>query len=168
LEERIYHEQFGYIGKIRCFGGSAAVQAEVTKTRKGWPTISVEFAEKGQGREYDWPNKQVLQITPDDLPAWLATLAGKRESLKLANYGADRNKGLELRQNDRAAGMLLVGLFPEGARPVPLRPGDVYWMSLQALAVIQVLAPRVESLSAIHLSALVRGSGQEGGRASQG
>jgi len=110
--------------KIRCFGGRAALTAELTHTRKDQtPTVSLEVAPRLL-EKVDWENKIVVQLSDSELPLACAVVLGYLPNVHFKRPG----KGVEI---TRQPGKLFVrassGTGKIYALPVP--PGDTFRLS---------------------------------------
>jgi hypothetical protein len=69
--------------------------------------VSIDSAHaQGSGGGYAWERKLVIQFTPEEMPAVIATLMGLTPSVRFGHHGADRSKFVELRRQE--SGLVLV------------------------------------------------------------
>ena len=98
--------------RLRLFGKAAAHTLEVTPHRRGGDflgvhVVSIDSAPAlGSGVGYAWERKLVIQLTPEEMPAVIATLMGLTPSVRFGHHGADRSKFVELRRQE--SGLVLV------------------------------------------------------------
>ena len=98
--------------RLRLFGKSAAHTLEVTPHRRGGDflgvqVVSIDSAQAlGAGAGYAWERKLVLQLTPEEMPAVIATLMGLTPSVRFGHHGANRDKFVEVRRQE--SGLVIV------------------------------------------------------------
>ncbi len=98
--------------RLRLFGKAAAHTLEITPHRRGGDflgvhVVSIDSAPAlGSGVGYAWERKLVIQLTPEEMPAVIATLMGLIPSVRFGHHGADRSKFVELRRQEN--GLVLV------------------------------------------------------------
>ena len=91
--------------RLRLFG-KAARTLEVTPHRLGSDFISLHMVSidsahaSGAGNGYAWERKLVIQLTPEKMPAVIATLMGLTPSVRFGHHGADRAKFIEVRRQE--------------------------------------------------------------------
>ncbi|CAN5266910.1 hypothetical protein BH10PSE16_BH10PSE16_20510 [soil metagenome] len=98
--------------RLRLFGKAAAHTLEVTAHRRGGDflgvhVVSIDSAHAlGAGGGYAWERKLVLQLTPEEMPAVIATLMGLTPSVRFGHHGANRDKFVEVRSQE--GGLVIV------------------------------------------------------------
>ena len=98
--------------RLRLFGKAAAHTLEVTPHRRGGDFLGVHVMSidsapaLGSGVGYAWERKLVIQLTPEEMPAVIATLMGLIPLVRFGHHGADRSKFVELRRQE--SGLVLV------------------------------------------------------------
>jgi hypothetical protein len=98
--------------RIRLFGKAAAHTLEVTPHRRGGDfmgvhVVSIDSAQTlGTSEGYGWERKLVLQLTPEEMPAVIATLIGLIPSVRFGHHGANRDKFVEVRRQE--SGLVIV------------------------------------------------------------
>ena len=78
--------------KLVVYSNSAAFQFTPQKTKAGFHTLGIEAALKGEGSEYDWPNKLTFQLTDRELPPFIAVLMGLLTVATWKNRGKEQKK----------------------------------------------------------------------------
>ena len=69
--------------------------------------VSIDSAHAlGAGGGYAWQRKLVIQLTPEEMPAVIATLMGLTPSVRFGHHGAGRAKFIEVRR--QSGGLVLV------------------------------------------------------------
>jgi hypothetical protein len=69
--------------------------------------VSIDSAHAlGAGGGYAWERKLVIQLTPEEMPAVIATLMGLTPSVRFGHHGADRSKFIEVRRQE--SGLVIV------------------------------------------------------------
>ena len=92
--------------RLRLFGKVAAHTLEVAAHRRGGDfmgvhVVSIDSAHVlSAGGGYAWERKLVLQLTPEEMPAVIATLMGLTPSVRFGHHGADRDKFVEVRRQE--------------------------------------------------------------------
>ena len=114
------------------YGKQSAHTLEIRTHRRGEDflgvhvvTIDSAHALPGGGG-FDWKNKLVLQLTPEEMPGIIATLIGITASVKFGNHGPDRSKFIELRRQD--GGIVFVTGEPGISFSVPVRTAPLYYV----------------------------------------
>ena len=73
----------------------------------GVHVVSIDSAHVlSAGGGYAWERKLVLQLTPEEMPAVIATLMGLTPSVRFGHHGADRDKFVEVRRQE--SGLVIV------------------------------------------------------------
>jgi len=117
--------------QLRLYGKGAAHTLEITSHRRGNDflgvhVITVDSAHALPGGGFDWKNKLVLQLTPEEMPAVIATLIGITASVKFGNHGADRSKFVEMRR--QAGGLVMVTGEHASVYSVPVPTASLYYV----------------------------------------
>lgn len=118
--------------RLRLFGKAAAHTLEVTPHRRGSDfmgvhVVSIDSAHAlGAGGGYAWERKLVLQLTPEEMPAIIATLMGLTPSVRFGHHGAGRTKFIEVRR--QAGGLVIVTGERALSYPVPVLDGTAYYV----------------------------------------
>ncbi|CAM3842073.1 hypothetical protein [Polaromonas hydrogenivorans] len=118
--------------RLRLFGKSAAHTLEVTPHRRGRDfmgvhVVSIDSAHAlGAGAGYAWERKLVIQLTPEEMPAVIATLMGLTPSVRFGHHGAGRDKFLEVRR--QADGLVIVTGEHAAVYPVPVPAATLYYV----------------------------------------
>jgi len=116
---------------LRLFGKTAAHTLEITQHRRGDDffgvhVITIDSAHALLGSGYDWQRKLVLQLTPEEMPAIIATLIGITASVKFGQHGVDHSKYIEVRRQE--SGIALVTGDHGVNFPVPVPTATVYYL----------------------------------------
>ncbi|MFZ3141216.1 hypothetical protein [Polaromonas sp.] len=118
--------------RLRLFGKAAAHTLEITPHRRGGDfmgvhVVSIDSAHAlGAGGGYAWERKLVIQLTPEEMPAVIATLMGLTPSVRFGHHGANRDKFVEVRR--QAGGLVMVTGEHAVNYPVPVPAGTVYYV----------------------------------------
>ena len=118
--------------RVRLFGKSAAHTLEVTPHRRGGDflgvhVVSIDSAHAlGAGEGYAWERKLVIQLTPEEMPAVIATLMGLTPSVRFGHHGADRAKFIEVRRQE--GGLVIVTGERSLSYSVPVPTVTVYYV----------------------------------------
>jgi hypothetical protein len=118
--------------RLRLFGKAAAHTLEVTPHRRGGDflgahVVSIDSAHAlGSGAGYDWERKLVLQLTPEEMPAVIATLMGLTPSVRFGHHGAGRDKFIEVRRQE--GGLVIVTGEKAWSYSVPVPTATVYYV----------------------------------------
>ena len=127
--------------KLRLFGKSAAHTLEVTDHRRGSDflgthVVSIDSAAahgshgiqitQSTSSTYAWERKLVVQLTPEEMPAIVATLMGITPSARFGNHGADKSKFIEVRRQE--GGLLIVTGDKAGSYSVPVPTRTAYYV----------------------------------------
>jgi hypothetical protein len=118
--------------RLRLFGKTAAHTLEVTAHRRGSDfmgvhVVSIDSAHAlGAGGGYDWAHKLVLQLTPEEMPAVVATLMGLTPSVRFGHHGANRDKFVEVRRQD--GGLVMVTGEKALSYSVPVPTASIYYV----------------------------------------
>ncbi|WP_029527798.1 hypothetical protein [Polaromonas glacialis] len=118
--------------RMRLFGKAAAHTLEVTPHRRGGDfmgmhVVSIDSAHAlGAGGGYAWERKLVIQLTPEEMPAVIATLMGLTHSVRLGHHGAVRDKFLEVRRQD--GGLVMVTGEKALSYSVPVPTATLYYV----------------------------------------
>jgi len=98
--------------RLRLFGKAAAHTLEISAHRRGGDfmgvhVVSIDSAPAlGSGAGYVWERKLVIQLTPEEMPAVIATLMGLTPSVRFGHHGANRDKFVEVRRQE--SGLVIV------------------------------------------------------------
>ena len=93
----------------------------------GTHVVSIDSAAAhGMGGTYAWERKLVIQLTPEEMPAILATLMGITPSARFSNHGADKSKFIEVRRQE--GGLLIVTGDKAGSYSVPVPTRTAYYV----------------------------------------
>lgn len=118
--------------RVRLFGKAAAHTLEVTSHRRGGDflgvhVVSIDSAHAlASGGGYDWPRKLVIQLTPEEMPAVVATLMGLTPSVRFGHHGAGRSKFVEVRR--QAGGLVMVTGERALNYSVPVPASTIYYV----------------------------------------
>jgi hypothetical protein len=118
--------------RLRLFGKAAAHTLEVTPHRRGGDflgvyVVSIDSAHAlGNGGVYDWARKLLIQLTPEEMPAVIATLMGLTPSVRFGHHGADRAKFIEVRRQE--GGLVIVTGERALSYSVPVPTTSVYYV----------------------------------------
>ncbi|CAM3744233.1 hypothetical protein [Polaromonas hydrogenivorans] len=118
--------------RLRLFGKAAAHTLEVTPHRRGGDflgvlVVSIDSAHAlSAGGGYAWERKLVLQLTPEEMPAVIATLMGLIPSVRFGHHGADRSKFVEVRRQE--GGLVIVTGEKALSYSVPVPTATVYYV----------------------------------------
>jgi hypothetical protein len=118
--------------RLRLFGKAAAHTLEVTPHRRGGDflgahVVSIDSAHAlGSGAGYDWERKLVLQLTPEEMPAVIATLMGLTPSVRFGHHGAGRDKFIEVRRQE--GGLVIVTGEKALSYSVPVPTATLYYL----------------------------------------
>ena len=118
--------------QLRLFGKSAAHTLEVTPHRRGGDflgvhVISIDSAHAlSVGGGYAWERKLVVQLTPEEMPAVVATLMGLTPSVRFGYHGADHAKFIEVRR--QAGGLVIVTGEHALSYSVPVPAATLYYV----------------------------------------
>ena len=118
--------------RLRLFGKAAAHTLEITQHRRGGDFMGVHVVSIDSalalpsGGGYAWERKLVLQLTPEEMPAVVATLMGLTPSVRFGHHGAERAKFIEVRR--QAGGLVLVTGERALSYSVPVPAGTVYYV----------------------------------------
>ena len=118
--------------RLRLFGKAAAHTLEVTSHRRGGDflgvhVVSIDSAHAhGAGGGYAWERKLVLQLTPEEMPAVIATLMGLTPSVRFGHHGAGRDKFVEVRRQD--GGVVIVTGEKALSYSVPVPSATLYYV----------------------------------------
>jgi hypothetical protein len=117
--------------KLKLYGRDAAHTLESGPHKRsadflGVHVVTIESARALAGGTYDWEQKLLLQLTPEEMPAVLAVLMGLSPQVRLDHHGTHRNKFVEIR---RQKGGLVVVTGQTGFQfAVPVKPPLIYYM----------------------------------------
>jgi hypothetical protein len=118
--------------RLRLFGKSAAHTLEITPHRRGGDfmgvhVVSIDSAHAlGASAGYAWERKLVLQFTPEEMPAVIATLMGLTPSVRFGHHGAGRDKFIEVRRQE--SGLVIVTGEKTLSYSVPVPTATVYYV----------------------------------------
>jgi hypothetical protein len=118
--------------RLRLFGKAAAHTLEVTPHRRGGDflgvhVVSIDSAHtSGTGGGYAWERKLVIQLTPEEMPAVIATLMGLTPSVRFGHHGENRDKFLEVRRQE--GGLVMVTGEKALSYSVPVPTATVYYV----------------------------------------
>ena len=118
--------------RLRLFGKAAAHTLEITPHRRGGDflgvyVVSIDSAHAlSSGEGYAWKRKLVIQLTPEEMPAVIATLMGLTPSVRFGHHGADRSKFVEVRR--QAGGLVIVTGEHALSYAVPVPTAGVYYV----------------------------------------
>ncbi|CAN5326938.1 hypothetical protein BH10PSE16_BH10PSE16_28250 [soil metagenome] len=118
--------------QLRLFGKAAAHTLEVTAHRRGGDfmgvhVVSIDSAHAlSAGGGYAWERKLVLQLTPEEMPAVVATLIGITPSVRFGHHGATQAKFIELRRQE--GGLVLVTGEHAAIYSVPVPTATLYYV----------------------------------------
>ena len=118
--------------QLRLFGKKAAHRLEITPHRRGNDFLGVHVITVDSahalpgGGGFDWKNKLVLQLTPEEMPGLIATLIGITPSTRFGHHGASRDKFIEVRR--QADGLVMVTGVSAASYPVPMSTATAYYV----------------------------------------
>ena len=78
------------------------------------------------GGAYAWDRKLVLQHTPEEMPAIVATLIGITQSTRFGNHGSDKSKFIEVRRQE--GGLVIVTGNKSASYSVPVPTRTAYYV----------------------------------------
>ena len=145
--------------RLRLFGKSAAHTLEITDHRRGddflgTHVVSIDSAAAhGTDGTYAWNRKLVVQLTPEEMPAIVATLMGLTPSARFGNHGADKSKFIEVRRQE--GGLVIVTGDKAGSYSVPVPTRTAYYV-LDLFCRAMSMAKDGSGRSASDVLALVR------------
>lgn len=115
----------GFPPSTHAYSGRSAVCVSFSIDKAATPTISVEFAEKANGRGYDWKGKIAFQLNHGELAELCAFLRRPWRSHKWVHRSVTGNiKGFEVTRQDKS---ILFSISSMGRRiNVPVVPRDQY------------------------------------------
>ena len=118
--------------RLRLYGKAAAHTLEVTAHRRGGDFLGVHVVSIDSapalpsGAGYDWTRKLVIQLTPEEMPAIIATLMGLTPSVRFGNHGAGRSKFIEVRRQE--GGLVIVTGEKSLSYSVPVPTATIYYL----------------------------------------
>ena len=122
--------------KLRLFGKSAAHTLEVTDHRRGGDfmgthVVSIDSAAANgthgtTSGTYAWERKLVIQLTPEEMPAIVATFMGLTPSVRFGNHSADKSKFIEVRRQE--GGLVIVTGDKAASYSVPVPTRTAYYV----------------------------------------
>ena len=152
--------------RLRLFGKSAAHTLEITDHRRGGDfmgthVVSIDSAaahgtqstHSTTGGTYAWERKLVIQLTPEEMPAIVATLMGITPSARFGNHGADKSKFIEVRRQE--GGLVIVTGDKAASYSVPVPTRTAYYV-LDLFCRAMSMAKDGSGRSASDVLALVR------------
>ncbi|MBC7437976.1 MAG: hypothetical protein H7332_18135 [Bdellovibrionales bacterium] len=145
--------------RLRLFGKSAAHTLEVTDHRRGGDfmgthVVSIDSAHAlSTGGAYGWDRKLVLQLTPEEMPAIMATLMGITPSARFGHHGSDKSKFIEVRRQE--GGLVIVTGDKAASYSVPVSTATAYYV-LELFCRAMALARDGSGRSASDILALVK------------
>jgi hypothetical protein len=126
------HAQDEHRLRLRLFGKAAAHTLEITPHRRGGDflgvhVVSIDSAHtSGTGGGYAWERKLVIQLTPEEMPAVIATLMGLTPSVRFCHHGAGRDKFIEVRRQE--GGLVIVTGEHALSYSVPVPTATLYYV----------------------------------------
>lgn len=123
--------QSGSRPKARIFGKDAAHSIEISNHRRADDFMNVSVVTVDSARAlasggYDWRNKLVIQLTPEEMPAAIAVLMGLIPNAKFDHHGSDKSKFLEMRNQE--GGMMVVTGHRATSFAVPIKTPGIYYL----------------------------------------
>ena len=120
----------------------------------GTHVVSIDSAAAhGTGGTCAWERKLVVQLTPEEMPAIVATLMGLTPSARFGNHGADKSKFIEVhRQED---GLVIVTGDKASSYSVPVPTRTAYYV-LDLLCRAMAMSQNGPGRSASDILVLVR------------
>lgn len=118
--------------QVRLFGRESAHTLEIGPHRRGASfmgaqVVTIESARAlPEGGGYDWSDKLMLQLTPEEMPLAVAVLMNLSPSARFSQHGAERDKFAELRRQE--GGLVLVTGQGAAVYAVPVKTGALYYM----------------------------------------
>lgn len=118
--------------RLRLFGKAAAHTLEITAHRRGGDflgvhVVSIDSAHAlPSGEGYDWGRKLVIQLTPEEMPALIATLMGITPSVRFGHHGASQAKFMEVRRQD--GGLVIITGEKSLSYSVPVPTATIYYL----------------------------------------
>ena len=118
--------------RLRLYGKAAAHTLEVTPHRRGGDFLGVHVVSIDsayalpEGGGYAWERKLVIQLTPEEMPAVIATLMGLIPSVRFGHHGADRSKFIEVRRQD--GGVVIITGEKTLSYSVPVPTATLYYV----------------------------------------
>lgn len=143
--------------KVRLFGKDAGHTVEITTHRRAADFLNVSVITIDSARAltsggYDWANKLVIQLTPEEMPEAIATLMGLIPVARFEHHGSDRSKFLEMRNEE--GGMLMVTGHKSTTFAVPIKTPNLYYL-LDLMC--RAMAGTAPGRSVTEVTCLVRG-----------
>jgi hypothetical protein len=93
----------------------------------GVHVVSIDSAHtSGTGGGYAWERKLVIQLTPEEMPAVIATLMGLTPSVRFCHHGAGRDKIIEVRRQE--GGLVIVTGEHALSYSVPVPTATLYYV----------------------------------------
>lgn len=118
--------------RLRLFGKAAAHTLEITPHRRGGDflgvhVVSIDSAHAlGIGGGYAWERKLVIQLTPEEMPAIIATLMGLTPSVRFGHHGTGRDKFVEVRRQE--SGVVIITGEKSLSYSVPVPTTTLYYV----------------------------------------
>lgn len=118
--------------QVRLFGRESAHTLEIGPHRRGASFMGVHVVTIESARAlpdasgYDWGNKLMVQLTPEEMPLAAAVLMNLSPSARFTQHGAERDKFVELRRQE--GGVVLVTGQGGVIHAVPVRTGVLYYL----------------------------------------
>ena len=118
--------------QVRLFGRESAHTLEIGPHRRGASFMGVHVVTIESARAlpdasgYDWGNKLMVQLTPEEMPLAAAVLMNLSPSARFTQHGAERDKFVELRRQE--GGVVLVTGQGGAIYAVPVRTGVLYYL----------------------------------------
>lgn len=111
--------------KVRVYGQNGALTFEVSTTRSGAPTVTLDAAASAGESGYDWANKLSIQFTQRELPVIAAVMMGFLANCEYGSHGANKDKRFFFKhQGDK----VFVRVWSaHGAVAVPVVMADAYY-----------------------------------------
>ena len=116
----------------RLYGKSAAHTLEVTAHRQGGDFLGVHMVSidsapaLDSGRGYAWERKLVLQLTPEEMPAVIATLMGITPSVRA--LWPPRRRPQQIHRGAPPGGLVMVTGEKSLSYSVPVPSGTIYYL----------------------------------------
>lgn len=113
------------------YGGKGGLTFNVTESRKGFHTVSIDGAKSIGNRRFDWNGKVTLQITKNELPMLCAVFLGFVKQAKFDNHKMGNViKGCEVEnQNGKMFFKIWQGGGKTSSVQVPINHTDAFYVT---------------------------------------
>lgn len=110
--------------KLVSYGGKAAFQVEVSETKDGKHTVSIESAGKLNptsidDKRFNWKEKINFQLTLNELPIFISVMYGFIPAARFDQHGADNSKFFDIINQEKNV------FFKMGAKDLSLKVAPI-------------------------------------------